>query len=140
MFGDNGSCMAFLQNEFDARYPLAVRRFEYFHLQHKEAQLFSDFASTLIKQGKETDLEKIKVEDLHCYHYITACNDAKLREKLLRVNNPTLLELDTIVRTYEKATTTSKAIDEATSVRQMKSTYKRNEAKSHAAKTEDSQK
>ena len=45
-----------LKNEFDARYPLAARRFEYFHLTHQENQLFSDFASKLLKQGKEADL------------------------------------------------------------------------------------
>ena len=115
------SCMNLLNDEFAARYPLATRRFEYFQLSPQPGQLFSDFLSKLLKHGKEADLAKLEVEDLHCYRCITACPDAKLRDKFLRVDNPTIKEFEAIIRTYEKSSATSKVIDDSTSVKQVKS-------------------
>ena len=106
-----GSCIELLTAEFEEKYPLATRRFDYFSLSHDTGQQFSDFSSKLRRLAREADLTRLPVDQLHVFRYITACSDDKLRDKFLEHDSPTLADLDRIVRSYERGAATAKSIE-----------------------------
>ena len=78
-----GGCIEFLTDIFHEKYPLISRRYDYFSLAHKSGQKFSDFTAKLMKVAREAAFANIPIEQLHVFRYIMACQDAKLKEKIL---------------------------------------------------------
>ena len=110
IFG-NGGCMDMLTQEFEENYPLDTRRSDYFTKRQKEGQKFSVHAAEIMKLAAEADLAALTVDELHCFRYISSCTDKKLRDKLLKVEKPTLNELNRVVKTYERVNATCSALD-----------------------------
>ena len=86
-----GSIMEYLDDEFNAKYPLTTRRADYFRLVQKEGQAFSDHMAKLLRISREADLGALGLDDLHCFRLISSVTDKKLREKFLKLENPTCL-------------------------------------------------
>jgi transposase InsO family protein len=101
VFGDADSIMAIVRQEFARRYPLFNRRWEYFRLEQEKSQAFSDFMIKLRRLGDEADLHRLGVDDVYVFRYITAVRDSKLRDRFLRLVDPTLAQLRDAVHAYE---------------------------------------
>ena len=106
------SCMALLTQEFEDSYPLDTRRSDYFTKRQREGQKFSIHAAEMMKMAAEADLASLTVDELHCFRYISSCQDKKLRDKMLKVEKPTLTELNKVIKTYERVNATCTALDE----------------------------
>ena len=106
-----GGVMELLSDEFETKYPLTTRRADYFRLTQKEDQQFSDHMAKLLRIAREADLADLSVEDLHCFRLISSVTDKKLREKFLKLEEPTLPELVKVVKAYERVQATCNALD-----------------------------
>lgn len=105
------SLQAIVEAEFALRYPLFNRRLDFFRIQQANGQMFTDFMLKLKQKGEEADLGQLGVEQLYIFRYITGVTDVKLRERFLKLQNPSLEDLKREARTYEVGTQAAKAMD-----------------------------
>lgn len=106
---DDDSCIKLLKEEFDLEYPIFARRFDFFRASQPKGQAFSDFIAKLDGQAEEADIDAIRIEDIYVFRYICACTDPKLKEKLLKLEQPTRRDIRRLVRNYEVTETNLKA-------------------------------
>ena len=112
VFGDRDSLEAFLQHEFQLKYPLFTRRLDFFRYTHSRGQLFSDFTSKLKQRADEARLIDLTSDEIIMFRYLCTCKDDKLVERLLKLEKPTLQIMDKDIRSYEAAKYTVRAMDE----------------------------
>ena len=113
--GDVDSCMAFLKAEFVARYPVFLRRLDYFRNKQPTGQDFSDWAASLRRLGEECNLADMDHNDITVMRYITGTTDSALKEKLINAVNPTVENLNAVVTRYEATKASLKAMGPSTS-------------------------
>jgi len=101
IFGAIGSCFAVLQKKFEETYPLYVRRLRFFRYSQKPGQRFDDFWTQLQQLANEADLNSLSTEDLLVFRIVGGCSDDLLREKFLRLSNPSLSDITTEAATWE---------------------------------------
>jgi len=106
VLGALNSCMSFLEEEFARRFPIFLRRVDFFQFEQASGQAFSDWASKLRKKAAEADLRNLGEEDLIALRYICGTSDKALREKFLNEANPTLGDLDRIAAAHEQTQST----------------------------------
>ena len=110
IFGDDG-IITLVKDEFETKYPLTTRRADYFKLEHTEGQPMSAFYSKMMKMAKEAELGGLTIDDIHVYRIISTCKDKKLREEFLKLDVPTLAELNRIIKAYERRNYSAEAFD-----------------------------
>ena len=98
------NCIGLLRDEFLMDYPLVIRRSDYFGLKQAQGQKFSAFAAELKRKGREADLQHLTVDQLYVFRLISGTCDMKLKEKLLKMEEPTLAEVEREARAHEAAT------------------------------------
>lgn len=108
---DEDTCIGFLEEEFALQYPLFTRRLEFFRSSQSRGQNFSDFLTQLDAKADEADLAHLDTADVYVFRYIVACTDQKLKEKLLKLENPTREEIKRTTRAYEVTMTNMKAFE-----------------------------
>ena len=99
--GDSITFISILQEEFSNQYPLLVRRLEYFQLQHTPGTSFSETCTKLKQLASMASMADLQLKDLHMFRYLTMCQDRKLKEKLMEIEEPTLEKMDKYIRSYE---------------------------------------
>jgi hypothetical protein len=109
--GDNDSIFALIREEFRLRFPLFNRRLEFFRYNQSSGQKFTDYMMKLRQKGDEADLAALNVEQLYIFRYITGITDAKLRERFLKLESPTLEDLKREARAYEVGAQALRAMD-----------------------------
>jgi len=134
IFGPD-SCIELLEQEFAESYPLATRRSDYFHGMQKKGQRFSEHAAKLLRVAQEADLAALTIDDLHCFTYISTCSDKKLRDKFLKVETPTLLEFNRIVKNYERVTNANSAMDDQEGANSQVKQVKQNKREQRTSRT-----
>jgi len=97
------SCMEELQSRFQITYPLFTRRLDYFRYIQSKGQTFSDFYAHLRQKGDEAELAQLTVDECYVFRVICGCSDSKLKEKFLKLENPTLEDLLKESTLYEMA-------------------------------------
>jgi hypothetical protein len=117
IFGDTDSCISALTEEFLLKYPLFSRRLDFFRCQQTPKQPFSDFIVNLKQKGDEADLADLTVDELYMFRYVCGCTNEKLQEKLLKLNNPTLEDMEHEILNYKIAQNAIKSIEKESSSR-----------------------
>jgi len=107
---DRNGCMDIVRGEFQLKYPLFTRRLEFFRCKQAPGQPFSEFQSKLQACGLEADLQRMRVDEIYMFRYVTGITDDKLKEKMLQAHNPSLEDLKMIARTYEMAKTSMESM------------------------------
>ena len=116
MFETDGeeTCMDFLKEEFDLKYPVFARRMDFFKLQQKPNQKFTDFIQELKKRGDEAELKpSIRYDHLLALKYLSACCDEKLREKFLKDEQKTQESFEHIAHQHELGNSYLRAIEKS---------------------------
>ena len=85
--------MSLLVTKWEETFPVFVRRRQFFELDQKSGQSWVDFATSLDMLGGEANLSGLKTEDIIVFRLIGGCKDSFLKEKFLKLKNPTLAEL-----------------------------------------------
>ena len=78
---------------FDKLYPLFVRRTDFFNSLQIGGQSFTAWLATLTQLSEEADLPTMIEDNIMVYQVVKSCNDSKLRERFLKLKNPTLQDL-----------------------------------------------
>ena len=110
IFGDNG-CIAVLEEKFLRSYPLFTRRLDFFRFSQSKGQPFAEFYAKLRQKGDESSLSQLDVDALYVHRIICAITDAKLKEKLCKLQNPTLEEVVQAAEAYDVARKTIKDLN-----------------------------
>lgn len=118
IFGDD-SVIKIIQEEFDLYYPLFNRRLDFFQYKQTSGQKFSDFMLLLKQKGEVSDLQSLDIDSLYVFRFITGTTDPCIRERFLKLVDPTLHQLKQEVRSYEAGIQAARAMDERTQVSQI---------------------
>ena len=102
IFDENG-CVDILERDFKERYPLFVRRVEFFRSNQKQGQPFSEWFQKIRQMGEEADLQSISIDDLYLMRAIQGTTDTRLRESFLQEANLTVKTVEQIARAHEVA-------------------------------------
>ena len=88
--------------------PLYIRRSQYMELKQSKNESFADFWTRKVLKGREADLQNINAEAIQITALITGLVDPKLREKCLRLKDPTLNDLIEIGHQFDLAKSVKK--------------------------------
>ena len=110
IFGEGG-CIDLIKEEFLNKYPLFSRRLDFFRLKKKKEESQMDYIARLKILGEEADLDDLSVDDLYVFRIICECSDSYLRDKYLKIEDPSLDDLMRITRAHEVARAAQKALD-----------------------------
>ena len=72
-----------------------VRRLRFFRYSQKPGRRFDNFWTQLQMLANEADLNSLSTEDLLVFRIVGGCSDDLLREKFLRLSNPSLSDITT---------------------------------------------
>ncbi len=109
--GDDTSVVSLLEEDFLQRYPIFMRRLEYFRFDQAANQDAVDWIAKLEQKGNEADLHRLSVDQIHVFRVICGCTDKRLREKFLKIKEPTLEKIKEEARVYAAASTITKAFE-----------------------------
>ena len=108
VFGNNG-CIPLLEEEFLTKYPLFIRRLDLFRIIQTPGLQPTDVLAKIKALGEEADLSSLSVDELYIFIWICATTDSSLKEKFLKLENPTLQDLERTARAHEVANTSLQA-------------------------------
>jgi hypothetical protein len=87
VLGDN-SCMTIIDGYFRSKYPVLLRRQQFFDLVQKPGQDERNFAEELRATAEEADMANFTLNDALCLKLFNGVSDKRLREKLGEVDQP----------------------------------------------------
>ena len=100
---DEETCTTILEAEFRNIFPVFNRRLDFFTHIQASGQLFSETIDTIDKLSVEAQVYDLETDEIMVMRYLSACTNSKLREKLMRLENPSSGEVKHFVETWEKA-------------------------------------
>ena len=110
--GAGEACITLIDNEFERCYPLTQKRVMYFRARHERGQQFTEFMTGVQRLGTEADVAAMGPDETHAFVAIVACNDDKLRERLLRLKDINTTNIMAEARAYEAERAVEQAIDQ----------------------------
>lgn len=109
VLGDAPSLMAFLDERFALKYPLFTRRLQYYRYQQQSGQTYSDFRSKLGELRRQADIETLSADEMEVFRIICGISNKDLREKILKLDNPTLEQVEKEALVFESTQANLKA-------------------------------
>ena len=79
------SCESIIEEAFQVRYPLIMRRFNFFKYERKGSQTYSDFHAKLQELATAANLENLDMNDYFLYKLIVGLNDPKTIDRILSI-------------------------------------------------------
>ena len=120
------SCFHFLEQEFLANYPRVLRRNALFESRQKSNQTFSAWKNELAKLSSEADLTNMGREDIMVSLYTCGIHSAALKEEILKLQDPTMEQVETLARSWDRAKSAVKALAGGHATAAATSNYKKN--------------
>ena len=99
MLGPN-SCASGLSEIFKNKYPLLLRRKNFFQISQQAGQDEPDFLEQLKSVAAEADIEGMNLEHTLCLTLLSGLCDARLSEKLSELEQPTLPAFVVLIDAY----------------------------------------
>ena len=107
----NKSAFQALEEEFLLQYPIFTRRLDFFRHAHPPNQTFSEWIQEVDKMGDQCSMtEGLSADEVYVLRYRSALQNQKLREELLKLDNPTRHSIREAVQKWEVAQRCSKGI------------------------------
>ena len=100
VFGDNG-VIDIIQKRFEVKYPLFTKRLQYFKYEQGKGQSFSEFRAQLQKLHEEANIKDLGPDEILSFRVFCGISDAKLREKLIELEDPSIDDIDAEALKYE---------------------------------------
>ena len=82
---DEDSCERFIEEAFQGRYPLIMRRYKFFTYERKGNQTYTDFYAKLQELAAAANLENLEMNDYLTFRVIAGLNDPKSVDKILSI-------------------------------------------------------
>ena len=90
-----------IKEDWKSRFPLQNRRLELFKATKQGYETTQDFITRLKALSDEADLANLKDEQILTYICLSGLDDKKLRENILKLDNPSLEEIQKSAMSYE---------------------------------------
>ena len=102
---DEESCESVIEEAFQVRYPLIMRRYRFFTYERKGNQTYTDFFAKLQELASAANLENLEMNDYLCFRVIAGLNDPKSVDKILSIpaQDFTLEEVNRVAVSCETA-------------------------------------
>ena len=102
---DEESCENIIQDAFQVRYPLIMRRYRFFTYERRGNQTYTDFYAKLQELAAAANLENLDMHDYLCFRIIAGLNDSKTVDKILSIpaHDFTLEEVNRVAVACESA-------------------------------------
>ena len=107
------TCIEVIENNFLIKYPLTSRRHEFMQLRQSRGELPSTYNARLKSLALEADIATMTAADLMSTMMITGITDEELKYELLKMNNPTVEEVDQATENFERKKNDMKRTSEA---------------------------
>ena len=107
VLGAGNSCLNMLANIFRQKYPLLLRRKTFFQLQQQSGQDERTFVEHLKAAAADADIQGMNLEDALCLVTISGLKDSRLREKLSKLENPTMPAFSVLIDAHMHAKATA---------------------------------
>ena len=106
------SCMSLIRRQFQIKYPLIPRRYEFMTYERAGNMTFTDFFSNLKNMAQAAQMETMTQNDYLIYRIICGINQKEATDKLLSItqDNFNLEEIKRIAESMEAAKNYKKAI------------------------------
>ena len=127
--GEEDSLLAWLRAYLLRHLPLFIRRYQYSICKQKPRESFGDFWTRKLIKAKECELDKVKREDIEVTELICGINDPKLRDEILKLKVPKLVDLVAMGERFDTAAKLQKNNFEDTKVNKTTSDYKKGKNK-----------
>lgn len=118
--GNAHTCTSILNTYFEQRYPALVKRKLFFAARQKDGQTEEDYCEELRSLADEADIANMTLEDSLCLMYITGLRDVELVKRLGEIEDPTIRQMDAIIRAHANSKATTAATSRATKANQGK--------------------
>ena len=105
-----------IQDDFLDRYPLVNRRLDFFKTKMYEDETFDNYLTRLKSLGVEGDIDKMTSDQIYVFVALNSVSDNRLREWLLKLQNPTLEQLRSEAHKYESTVAQEKKLDKTVKV------------------------
>ena len=135
IFGPADSVMAYLKEVFDRLYTTFSRRMQFFRLPHNNKQKLSEYIVNLKALALEADLASLGPEQLIVFRILTACADKSLNEKLFRLDEPSLQDIENEVQKFERVQSAFLSMGDSVRASQLKSKNDKRNVKKGQART-----
>ena len=106
VLGQN-SCASGLAEIFKKKYPLLLRRKNFFQMSQQVGQNERAFLEQLKSAAAEADIEGMYLKDALCLTLLSGLRDVRLREKLSELEQPTLPAFGVLIDAYLHSKATS---------------------------------
>ena len=102
---EEDSCQRFIENAFQIRYPLIMRRYEFFTYERKGNQTITNFRAKLRELAAAAQLEQMGQNDYLIFRMIAGINDSHTVDKLMSIPQVdfNLEEVERVALTCEAA-------------------------------------
>ena len=106
------TCISLIRRQFQIKYPLIMRRYEFMTCERLENQTFTEFFSKLKNLAQAAQMENMTQNDYLIYRIICGINQKEATDKLLSIpqDNFNLEEIRRIAESMEAAKNYKKAI------------------------------
>merc|ERR1712020_538877 len=101
--GEADSLLAWLKTHMLRHSPLFIRRYQYSSCKQKPRETFGDWWTRKLVKARECDLDKVKREDIEVTELICGTNDPKLREEILKMKDPKLVDIVALGHQFDTA-------------------------------------
>ena len=105
---DEDCWMKVIDKVFKEKYPLTERRHDALTLTQKNGEYFMDFAHRAKEARDEAGInDGMTGEEITAMIYIIGCNDKELKKEFLKMEDPTVQDLERLARNHDRAARSS---------------------------------
>ena len=113
VLGAGVTCLSILTGIFEKKYPLLLRRKNYFSMTQQNGQDERSFAEAVKLATNEADIAALTLQDSLCLVIITGWKDARLREKMSELEESTIAAFKTLIDAHVHSKATANAASSA---------------------------
>ena len=97
VLGAGVTCLSIFTGIFEKKYPLLLRRKNFFSLTQQTGQDERSFAEAVKLAAYKADIAALTLQDSLCLVILTGCKDARLREKMSELEEPTIAAFNKLI-------------------------------------------
>ena len=113
VLGAGVTCLSILTGIFEKKLPLLFRRKNFFSMTQQTRQDERSFAEAVKLAANEADIAALTLQGSLCLVILTGCKDARLREKMSELEEPTIAPFNTLIDAHMHSKATANAASSA---------------------------
>ena len=107
------TCIEAIENDFKIRYPMTSRRHELLTSRQPRGELMSTHRARMDGLMTDSDIANTGIEQLMATILICSCTNDELKEELIKLNEPTRVQVNEAIDNYERKKSDMKRTSES---------------------------